>query len=160
VSVGGPNPPDVTPDLDDTEATMFSWITAPTSPVTFTYKLHVSAAEEGCKDFSGGNVFHRGRGSEIQHLIIRDPFTVQLDTHGDKLTPPRRTARLLSHRGVRFRLRWEEFACTSGWWDLCPSASSHNSARTWVRADLAFWAAASPSVGSCLLKSSTERKPS
>jgi len=86
VSVGGPNPPDTTPGVGATGSMWFGWNTPPSSPSSFTYKVHVPSAEEGDKSFSGGKVLYRGDGDELQHVVLPDPFLVHLDTDGDGLS--------------------------------------------------------------------------
>lgn len=86
VSVGGLNPPDSTPAVGATGTMTFGWTAPPSSPVSFTYKVHVPSAEAGDKSFSGGLVWYRANGSELEHVLLPDPLTVQRDQDGDGLS--------------------------------------------------------------------------
>jgi len=95
VSVGGPSPPDVTPSAGDTGTMSFGWTTPPASPVSFTYTVHVPAAEQGDRDFSGGKVLYRGTGSgQVQRGIVLDAFTEH------EITPLRMSVQQWSPHGV------------------------------------------------------------
>lgn len=68
VSVGGDDAPTVPPAPGATDTLDFAWITAPASPVAFTYTVQVPEGESGEKPFTG-EILYRRHAGEITETI-------------------------------------------------------------------------------------------